>query len=120
MPEYHHSHFDGVTITPQKELVLDYFDCDQGGTRLCFRYIFSLRCTPRLLMGYTHETKGSETRPEYGKIPPQVFADAQKWLSEQLIGGHSYNSDQLAGSFSKHLKFFDGLNHTVTSADIKT
>src|SRR5258708_3518321 len=82
MRDYHHSHFEGASIAPDgQSLLLDYFDHDQGGTRLCFRYIIPLHASPRLITGYAHEDSRSETEIRFGTIPRHVLSEAQGWLT---------------------------------------
>ena len=88
MPETRaHSFFDGVTLAPEgRYLILDYFDPDQGGTRLSFRYTISLKGETWLATGYGLEEGRMGKEIAYEDVPKDVLQDASHWVKSNL--GH--------------------------------
>ncbi|HEY1677918.1 MAG TPA: hypothetical protein VGG04_09445 [Candidatus Sulfotelmatobacter sp.] len=76
-----HSFFEGVALASDgRYLILEYFDPDQGGTRLCFRYTISFKGKTWLASGYGLEPGGVGKEIAYEEIPKDVLEDASHWL----------------------------------------
>ena len=105
MRSYIHSQFDGVSLSPNGgELSLAYFDWDQGGTRLCFRYIFGLAAPLRLLTGYAHESGRREKQIIADEIPYHVVADGCTWLEAQLATVRNRPKTHLCAQLTEHFE----------------
>jgi hypothetical protein len=103
--DYQHSHFEGVSLAPNGcELLLDYFDHDQGGTRLCFRYVLPLGASPKRITGYAHESSRSEREIRFGEIPRHVFREAADWLIANAEIARTHQRDTLAQTLTHHLE----------------
>jgi hypothetical protein len=106
--------FDGIALAPDgRELILEYADPDQGGTKLCFRYIISLDSSPKLLIGYSYEIDRSEREIGYDEIPQDVFNNAHDWLVSNLETATKSNKDALVQILTKYLEIVD--RHRVLS-----
>lgn len=105
MRDYQHGHLDGISLAPDgRELFLDYFDYDQGGTRLCFRYVLPLSASPKRITGYAHKSSRSEHKIGFGEIPLQIFRDAEDWLVGNAGFARAQQRDTLAKTLIQHLE----------------
>lgn len=105
MCDYRHSHFDGVSLSPDgQELLLDYFDHDQGGTRLCFRYVIPLSAPPKRVTGYAHESSRSAHEIRFGEIPRHAFREAEDWLVTNAEVARAQHWDKLAKMLTEHIE----------------
>ena len=104
MRTYAHSHFEGVSLAPDGvELSLDYFDWDQGGTRLCFHYVFRPDAPLRLFTGYADDGDRRAQPIIADEIPVHVVSDARGWLEVQLSAARSQEKTQLCDRLTEHL-----------------
>lgn len=97
--------FERIALAPDgRELTVDYADPDQGGTKLCFRYVISLQSPPRLITGYAHESGRSESEIGYDQIPQDVFRDALDWLRSNAATARANNKEALTRILTEHLE----------------
>jgi hypothetical protein len=110
MREIPHTHgaFEGVTLGPGgRELVLDYSDPDQGGTRLCFRYIISLDEHPRIVTGYGPEISYAGKKISFREIPPDVLQDASNWIEDNLEIARANCKDTLSRVLNEYTELLE-------------
>jgi hypothetical protein len=107
MPNAPRTYFwsNGISLAPDgRELTLDYSDPDQGGTRLCFRYVITPQSSPRLITGYAHESHRSPREISYDQIPQDVFSDAQHWLKSNLDLARASGKEMLSRILMEYLE----------------
>jgi hypothetical protein len=107
-PKRTHAHFDGITLAPGgQELILEYSDPDQGGTRLRYRYLISLTAPPRLVTGYGPEIGTSGDEIGYQEIPEDVLCDGRDWLRSNVEIARAQVQDSLCSILSEYLKLLE-------------
>ena len=119
MPDADRTHvsFDGIALTAGgQDLVLDYSDPDQGGTRLRFRYVISRKVLPRLITGYGPDIGYTGEEIGYYQIPPDVLGDAREWLKSKAEIAHASNKETIASTLLEYLEFLElGQSHSHSS-----
>jgi hypothetical protein len=114
-----HFYFDGIALAMDgRELVLDYSDPDQGGTRLFFRYFVSRSTLPRRVTGYGPEIQGAGKEIKYEELPQDVVCDACDWLRSNIEAARSGNKEQLFGILSDYLRLLEMGEKAMRSPDV--
>ena len=109
--------FEGITLASNgSELTLDYSDPDQGGTKICYRYVVALRFPPRLITWYAHEGSNSEREIGYDQIPADVFRDALDWLRSNAEIARASGKEALCQILDEWLEFLSQLENASEGA----
>jgi len=102
--------FEGIALASNgSELTLDYSDPDQGGTKICYRYVVALRFPPTLITWYAHEDRNSGREIGYDQIPADVVRDALDWLRSNAEIARASGKEALCQILTEWLEFLGQL-----------